>query len=681
MKRVLCLITGAAIGLCLTAQASDATKQTVTGVIAHPQQLAGSGGSEHMLVPDVDVVEDLVTQFGENPNYTPAPQGGIAEFISPCPVGPGQANCQDPDAANGYGSTGRAGGFRMHEDLRTGGSAINITSICVLGLYSPGSTDGNDNITLQYFADAGNVPGASIGGPFVQGTNLTVARVQTGATLFGAPEWQHRLTHANVNIGANTCYWVRIINDARTATNANRTWFWETSSGGNGRCISQTVNSGAFNLVTGDDLAICVEGVASLGDANSCVQLLTACSGTTQTGVRCTPQDASNAINSTTGVFATQDNFNPDVNGNITNICWWGAYQGSGCVPNPPTDSFTIIYYNHNPAINGPGTVLGGPFTGGQLTGFSRVQTGGVIAGVVNEFSYSVNHPAVAVTAGTCYWVEIRNTLPLNCNWFWEQGFDDGRAYVNASPSTSDLAFCINVDRRSTADACVALGDLCNQDPGNCHGVDPANALSSSPVAAIADDFRSDADGGDIEEICWWGGYQDAQGGGCGGNPVDNFIITYYNHNAVTGLPGSVLAGPFTQGGSLTVARQATGDLIAGIVTEFNYVGTHAPVALAPNTCYWVEITNSVTACTWFWEFGFGGNGRSIAGGIIENNDFAFCVDAGMNGNDEGQCVAQPTDLCLEDAGNCQARNIDNARSARVRPAPRTTSRPRAAAT
>ncbi|MBK8913130.1 MAG: hypothetical protein IPM64_00770 [Phycisphaerales bacterium] len=32
-----------------------------------------------------------------------------------------------------------------------------------------------------------------------------------------------------------------------------------------------------------------------------------------------------------------------------------------------------------------------------------------------------------------------------------------------------------------------------------------------------------------------------------------------------------------------------------------------------------------------------------------------------MNGNDEGQCVAQPTDLCLEDAGNCQARNIDNA--------------------
>ncbi|MBK8913129.1 MAG: hypothetical protein IPM64_00765 [Phycisphaerales bacterium] len=232
---------------------------------------------------------------------------------------------------------------------------------------------------------------------------------------------------------------------------------------------------------------------------------------------------------------------------------------------------------------------------------------------MVNEFSYSVNHPAVAVTAGTCYWVEIRNTLPLNCNWFWEQGFDDGRAYVNASPSTSDLAFCINIDRRSTGDACVALGDLCNQDPGNCHGVDPANALASSPTAAIADDFRSDADGGDIEEICWWGGYQDAQGGGCGGNPVDNFIITYYNHNAVTGLPGSVLAGPFTQGSSLTVARQATGDLIAGIVTEFNYVGTHAPVALAPNTCYWVEITNSVTACTWFWEFGFGGNGRSIA--------------------------------------------------------------------
>ena len=128
--------------------------------------------------------------------------------------------------------------------------------------------------------------------------------------------------------------------------------------------------------------------------------------------------------------------------GAVTGVCWWGVYVDfnarADCGVATPGDggnSFVINYYNDDAEEALPGTLRAGPFAVGDG---SPTQTGlGIISGFgfVVEWTYSVEHAPVAVTAEETLWIEIYNTTTGVCFWLWttapsvaEGGAGDGRS-------------------------------------------------------------------------------------------------------------------------------------------------------------------------------------------------------------------------------------------------------------
>lgn len=165
----------------------------------------------------------------------------------------------------------------------------------------------------------------------------------------------------------------------------------------------------------------------------------------------CQNYDVANALNSDQTNFRTADDFTPAASGDVTSICWWGAY-GSG---SPTPDAFTVTYFND--AGGFPGAVIGGPFVqGASLTVTGPVNTGDIVAGLVPIFEYTGTHAPVSVTAGDCFWVSVTNPNNGTQAWFWEisasgngqaaqdgpgpDGFDAGDVVFGV-----DLAFCLNL--------------------------------------------------------------------------------------------------------------------------------------------------------------------------------------------------------------------------------------------
>jgi len=90
----------------------------------------------------------------------------------------------------------------------------------------------------------------------------------------------------------------------------------------------------------------------------------------------------------------------------------------------------------------------------------------------------------------------------------------------------------------------------------------------------------------------------------------DDFQLTYYADDC--GTPGTVVAGPFSEsGGMLTVVGPwETDQKIAGVMREAEYYATHAPVSLAAQVPYWIEISNAGSdSCKWYWESTATGHG------------------------------------------------------------------------
>ncbi len=154
-----------------------------------------------------------------------------------------------------------------------------------------------------------------------------------------------------------------------------------------------------------------------------------------------------------TNDFRAADCFCPSENGQISSLCWWGAYvafSGSNCGPEP--DCFQVTFYAKD---NGecPGTRISPP--GSQyLATVVRTATGGTLSptGVptdpsADEFIYTATLPIpMTVTAGQCLWLEIVNNTPpgtggSDCKWFWETSpFGDTRhAEIDITPATGDL--------------------------------------------------------------------------------------------------------------------------------------------------------------------------------------------------------------------------------------------------
>ncbi len=167
--------------------------------------------------------------------------------------------------------------------------------------------------------------------------------------------------------------------------------------------------------------------------------------------------NTSNVIN-----FICADDFNPATSGNVTDICWWGAYLPA----NPGIDAFRVCYYND--AGGAPGALIACFTQGVDLTVGGPVDTGQLVAGIAPIFEFTGTHAAVAVTAGQCYWIEITNDQGIiGATWFWEQSFGGNlRALQSGNILLNDLSFCVN----------VGLGD-----PAICLPPPPANDSCSTP--------------------------------------------------------------------------------------------------------------------------------------------------------------------------------------------------------
>ncbi|MGB0716858.1 MAG: hypothetical protein ACPGXK_13330, partial [Phycisphaerae bacterium] len=154
--------------------------------------------------------------------------------------------------------------------------------------------------------------------------------------------------------------------------------------------------------------------------------------------------------------FVVADGFTPAVDGDISEICWLGAYDdGANDCQGFAPDTFEIRYYAN--AAGFPGALIA-EFTqqSGNLTVTGPTATGNFVAGFAPEYTYSATHAPVSVLSNGCYWVEITNVVNSNnCVWFWERGLggdnrgmQDGQGpdgYNAPDASVLDHAFCVNV--------------------------------------------------------------------------------------------------------------------------------------------------------------------------------------------------------------------------------------------
>ncbi len=191
----------------------------------------------------------------------------------------------------------------------------------------------------------------------------------------------------------------------------------------------------------------------------------------------CQPRDLWSAFpsNGTTRIVA--DDFSPRQTGDVTQLCWWGAYvdQVGDCPP--PGDAFEVTYY----ADDGggiPGAPMAGPFrqADGTLSVEGPVRTHGRLMDVYREYAYHAAHAPVSVDARACYWVQIVNAAQGSCVWYWEAAarsirgvsIQDGSDGLSADGYSlddlvdGDMAFCLDAPLGAVA-GCVTppVNDAC----------------------------------------------------------------------------------------------------------------------------------------------------------------------------------------------------------------------------
>jgi len=198
------------------------------------------------------------------------------------------------------------------------------------------------------------------------------------------------------------------------------------------------------------------------------------------------------AVSDRTRPLAAADSFVPVANGNITGARWWGLYvdlgAGAACTDGAVPDAFEITYYTSGsdggPSF--PGQILAGPFA------VAVTKTNSGFGGFGGFWEYSATHPAVAVEAGFCYWIEITNTSDGTCEWLWvvapagddscAQGAHDNYSAgdVGAPDNDYDLGFCIDLEINT--DGCTNALPI----PGACCFNQTTNFCMDSDVDACA---------------------------------------------------------------------------------------------------------------------------------------------------------------------------------------------------
>jgi subtilisin-like proprotein convertase family protein len=185
-----------------------------------------------------------------------------------------------------------------------------------------------------------------------------------------------------------------------------------------------------------------------------------------------------NASQSNDTAFHSYDEFTPDFTGDITSICWWGAY-----IPALAGDNFRVEYYADAGGV--PGANIGTFTQGVDLTVDGPADTGDLVANVAPIYEYTGDHAAVGVTAGECYWISVVNNPEAGATWFWEWSFDplgNGQLCVDAGldgcqagdiQAGNDASWCLNgalgdADACTVVPECTDLFPACDMGDGNC---------------------------------------------------------------------------------------------------------------------------------------------------------------------------------------------------------------------
>lgn len=538
-------------------------------------------------------------------NY-PGAGGGIGQFNVTClppameicmqPAG----NCQGRDLSDARTST--RGAFTTAEDLVPASSG-NITGLCWWGTYASGAASA-DSFEVCYYADAGGFPGAAIACFSQSLGSLTVGGPSdTGNQIAGiVPEFGYTGSHAAVAVTGGQCIWVEITN----GTTGN-TWFWEISPPGSGRAVQHAGSPGGYSpadILLGVDLAVCLD--IALGDPAPCLPPPAMnddcgdCDAITGEGIFAFDNSGATTDGPTHAAcfFFGEDQIENDVW-----FCWTASCDGSVQIQTcglTGVDTKMAVY-------NG-------------LT----CPTDDTTLIVCNDDACGLQSSVTfTATSGQNYLIRIGN-------------------YPGAAPGIGSF----NV-------SCLGVAP-CNQPAANCHTRDVSDARNSTRgVFTAADDFTPNMSGS-ITDICFWGTYFDGAGD-CSSTGPDAFVVKYYADNG-SNLPGALLATFSQSGATLTVSPKfPTGNLIAGLVPEYEYSASHAAVPVSAGTCYWIEITNLNSAsCSWFWgiDDGTTGNGRLVQDGTPPNGydaadaengpDLAFCLNLALG--DDSACAPPPPD-------------------------------------
>jgi len=187
-----------------------------------------------------------------------------------------------------------------------------------------------------------------------------------------------------------------------------------------------------------------------------------------QPASQCQAQDFATAYDATSMV--AYDDFRVAQNGSVTKVCFFGAYfNGVNDCEAASDDDFVVEYYASFGGV--PGAFPIAEFQQSQMTLTGPIPTGQTVGAGFPVYAYVLEHPGVAVSANTCYWLSIRNFTTNGCVWFWQAG-NGGNGLAFHSPDfagfedviSDDFAFCLNIPLGQAtlcADPTAPVNDSC----------------------------------------------------------------------------------------------------------------------------------------------------------------------------------------------------------------------------
>jgi len=206
----------------------------------------------------------------------------------------------------------------------------------------------------------------------------------------------------------------------------------------------------AFDVVAGESYLLRV-GHSALRPAGGPGQFAVTCTPAGPTcehaAANCQGSRGWGGVSSNSVNWAAADDFVPLHDGLVTDLCWWGAYRLIGS-----SDQFEVRYFDDAGGV--PSDLIAGPFrqSDGTLL-VSGPRAAGLLSCQTLEMEYAATHTPVAVQAGACYWIELRNDPP-GTEWWWSVSASGNgrraRRYPTSpyryGPADDDLAWCLSLE-------------------------------------------------------------------------------------------------------------------------------------------------------------------------------------------------------------------------------------------